>query len=1601
MTLGFTAKAQLNVSISSLDGTSACAPAIIRFEAVVTGNVGAVTYNWDLGNGTISSEPTPGTTYFNAGNYTVTLTVTDASGQTATTQRTNYITILAPPVVNFNADDRDGCFNHRVNFTNLSTAGSGTISKFIWNFGNGSQDSVNFNTSTVYTIVSSYPVTLTVINSNGCRTTRTDTNYINVTEGVLANFVPPAATGCRPPVNVDLQNTSTGPGTLSYAWDFGNSTQSTDRNPTAQYNTGGNYRITLLVTSDQGCFDSISRPVIIPNVNISSSFNAPDTACIGTPVQFENTSRPDPDSTVWIWGDGTRNDRGLNQIHTFRNSGTFNVKIINFFGSCVDSFVRPIVIPDAPQVNFSSNDTVACRVPHTANFSANVPGAVQWTWDFGDGGAALGENVSYTYRNTGNYTVRLTTVDAFGCRAQRFINNFVRIALPRITARNLPDSGCLPFVKTPDVLIETADGLQSARWDFGDGTIINSLTPPTHTYTRAGVYTFKLVITTNAGCTDSLVIPNAIAAGNSPTIAPDFVATPRNACAGETVSFTDLSPNPTEITGWLWEFGDGGRAFEQNPQHRYTDTGRFEVSLTVFSNGCGVTIDKEDYITTFGAVARFNYSVDCFDKRTVRFRDSSLNAATIRWEFGDGTAVDNVANPTHTFASLGSYEVILIATQGICTYADTQTVRLIDERAAFTINPNPLCKGLAVNFSATGSTDANIQRYEWDFGTGRFVPGNRTVLTSFPVTGLFNTRLRITDINGCQDSIAQPLPVGGPRAGLGATNPTGCRGITVNFIDSSRSDGVNPIIQRIWDFGDGTVQTINNPPYQHTYTVPGTYSVKLKIIDAGGCTDSIIFRNFVTASNPRADFTVDSSLSCPGAVVRFINLTNQAGGNINNFQWTFGDGTTSLLSNPTKVYTTTGYFNVKLKIRDRFGCEDSLTRDSIVRIDLPRADFTLSNDFSNCPPLQVDMRFTGSYEQTVRWDFGDGGVADTLFPSYLYNIPGNYRVRLTVTSPGGCRDTLSKPITIKGPFAQFEYTPLGGCDSLTVNFRAFNQSNVDSIIWNFGDGRLVTRDSTVTYTYRIPRDYIPSIFVQDSTKICRVAILGRDTIRVVGFEMGFAADNLVFCDSGFVQFSDTTTIISSARKTSWRWDFGDGNTSSQQNPRHQYRAPGLYTVRLIVGTEFGCEDTLIKPNYVRVVRSPRTDINASALAICEQDSILFRGIETLPDTSALSWSWDFGNGQTSSLQNPPAQRYSVAGNYQVRLITMNSTGCTDTTLQDITIHPIPVVTASADSTICLGQSIQLTAGGTDTYTWLPPNPGLSCTDCATPLATPTVTTTYRVRGASTFGCANTDSVTITVIQPTTVIAPPDDSLCIGQGITLQASGTDVYSWSPATGLNNPSIASPVARPTATTTYTVTGSDFRGCFTSTDTVRIDVFPFPTVDLGPDLTIRAGTTNTTLNATVSGDVVAYRWSPATGLSCSTCATPIAAPRITTTYNLQVTNDGGCISSDAVTIFVVCQNSNLFMPNTFSPNGDGMNDVYYPRGRGIERVRSLKIFNRWGQMVFIRENFNANDPGAGWDGKYRGILSTPDVYVFMIEVFCENESIVTLKGDVMLVR
>jgi gliding motility-associated-like protein len=153
--------------------------------------------------------------------------------------------------------------------------------------------------------------------------------------------------------------------------------------------------------------------------------------------------------------------------------------------------------------------------------------------------------------------------------------------------------------------------------------------------------------------------------------------------------------------------------------------------------------------------------------------------------------------------------------------------------------------------------------------------------------------------------------------------------------------------------------------------------------------------------------------------------------------------------------------------------------------------------------------------------------------------------------------------------------------------------------------------------------------------------------------------------------------------------------------------------------------------------------------------------------------------------------------------------------------------------------------------------------------------------------------------------------------------------------------------------------------------------------------------------SSGISTYTWTPPDGLNCTNCAIPLAKPKFTTTYHVQVTDSNTCSSEADVLVEVVCREENYFVPNTFSPNGDGMNDVFYPRGRGMASVQSMKIYNRWGQLVFDKRNFPANDPTKGWNGKMGGQPVPPDVYVYMIEFVCENAQVVPMKGNVTLIR
>lgn len=1423
--LGVFAQPVANFNATPLSG---CAPLAVSFQDLSTGNPTA--WQWDLGNGTLSNQQNPTTTYFNPGIYTISLTVSNASGSNTIT-RSQYISVADRPAVNFRASDSTGCFPLRVSFTDLSTPGTGVNTSYEWDFGDGAIGT-GPNPFHVYTAVGNYTVTLKVTNSSGCVRVFSKPQYIRVSTGVRVDFTNSLPQNCRPPESINFFNFSTGPGTLTYQWLFGDGGNSTVSNPTHTYLTGGTYTVSLITSSSLGCVDTLTRPALFTIRDVQSAITAPDSICVNIPTTLVNASVPLPISSAWDFADATTSTQ-QDPVKAWTTPGVYTIRLINNYGTCADTATRIIRVNNRPTVNFTANTTASCRAPFTVNFQDLSTPGVSWFWNFGDGGTSTLQNPTHTYTTTGVFTVSLVVTNASGCRDSVRFLNFIRIVPPIVSIIGIPPfEGCIPYTFSPLPNVTTVDGVASYLWDFGDGTT-STLQNPTHVYPNQGTYTIKLFITTNSGCTDSFVVVTGVRVGSLPTV--DFSASPTTQCAGRGIQFTDLS---VPADRWLWEFGDGGISTLQNPSYAYGDTGRFTVSLTAWNNGCSRRVSKAEYITTLPPVARFLSNFNCNNKRQVSFTDRSVLPQSWFWDFGDGTT-STQQNPTHTYASFGTYTVTLTVTNGNCTNTVANSVILINVPPDFNLVQDTVCVNTQAVVFPVGVNPADVATYAWDMGDGATYQGSPAG-HFYTQPGSYTIKLVITDIRGCRDSIAKPnfIRVWGPVANINAAPLIGCRGVTVNFNDLSTTDGTHPIVNWEWTYDDGIIQNSTAPPFRHRYDTSGTFVPRLKITDSYGCVDSVSLSTPIFITDPRAGFTSGDTLVCIGSPVTFTD--NSVGNNL-TYTWDFGNGNTVFTPNPTTTYSADGNYDIRLIVTDVNGCRDTLQRNAYIKVRTVRAAFTASDSISSCLPFEVTFTSTAINVTNISWDFGDGSTSPLPDPVHYFNAVGSYTVTQYATGPGGCIDSVKKVITVYPSTATITYSPLAGCAPLPVNFTVSTPGPV-TYFWDFSDGTTLAGTSpTLTYSYLLPGNFVPKVILEDQTG-CLIPVTGLDTVRVTRSIVKFRASDSLFCNSGTVTFTDST--FSNGTIADYLWSFGDGGTSTLQNPQHTYTAPGLYTVQLIVNTTNGCGDTLTRTAYIKVAPTPVVAIGGNTAA-CVPASFQFTGLLLQSDTSALRWQWDFANGNTAGVQNPPTVAYTSPGNYAVELIVTNSSGCADTVVQNIEVYPLPVVNAG-----------------------------------------------------------------------------PDLTVNIGFPITLSTTGSPV-------------------------------------------------------------------------------VEYRWSPVAGLSCTNCPNPVARPVSTTTYLVQVTDANGCKSQDNLTLFVTCNGVNVFIPNTFSPNNDGSNDVFFPRGTGLFQVQRMAIFNRWGELVFQRTNFAPNDSNAGWNGRVNGKPAISDVYTYIIEIVCNNSEVLPLKGNISLIQ
>ncbi len=1545
-------KAQLNADFTS-NIRSGCAPILVEYSDQSTGN--PTKWSWDLGNGTFSTLQNPSAAYLTPGTYTVKLTVTNASGANTKTV-TNHITVASAPIVNFKANDSGAfCPDKVIQFQNLSTPGTTGGMSCLWDFGDGNT-STQMNPSHKYISAGNYNVTLSVTNDANCSNILTKTSYIQIVPQSTPNFSSTNNSSCSLPLDVNF--TSTSIGAASYLWDFGNGNTSTVANPSNRYTVAGSYTVRLITTSAAGCSDTVTKTSFVNIGNLDASFTtSASTGCTNNKISFSNTSVPGSGNSTWYFGDGT-SATGKDTTHAYNNPGTYTVKLVVKFNNCSDSTTQTITINQGPNIQFSATPTTGCAVPLSTQFTNATTGASSYLWLFGDGNTSTAVNPSHSYSAFGNYTVRLAATGTNGCNDTLTKPSYIKPCRDSMIVTANPASGCIQKSITFNAVMISGLAATSYTWNFGDGTIVSGGATMTHTYTSPGNYNVSVNFTSNQGCAFSSRV-TVMRIGIKPTAS--FTSDVNNICPEKTVTFINNTTGPTPLT-YNWNFGYNTAANTQiNPTHIYNITGTYTVRLIATNNGCSDTAIMPAMITVKDPTAKFGASFNCINRYQVSFIDSSTNANSWSWDFGDGRT-STAQYPVHIYQNFGNYTVTLTVTNAAngCSATKKLTINIADLDARFTVN-NPIACGQSITLN---DISIGAIKRKWEFGDGDTSTLSRAV-HAYKISGNYAVKLIVSDTNSCKDSLVQNIQVTGIKLDIDASDTLAtCPPLTVRFTNNSTGAS-----SYTWSFDNGNTSSAVNPTA--LFTTPDVYLVKIKGRNAFGCTDSITQK--ITVLGPTGTLSYSPLNGCSPVTVQF-SAVNSA--NTQQFTWDMNNGLIQTTTIPSFSYTYTqaGKYLPKLLLRSG-SCIIPFSGTDTIKVDKVEGIFSFTPD-SICQTGNIQFNDTVLFAvnpvTTRDWSFGDGGTSTVHHPSHTYAAPGIYSVRLIIGTSQGCKDTITKQVTI----LQSPNVSAGNDTAICQRQLApvqLQASGAVSYVWTPAGGLSCTGCSNPVASLTATTAYT---VVGTAANGCKDT--NKITITVNANPNVIVSPDTTICDK-------TSAQLHAAGATNYNWS--PITNLSCNNCSNPVASPTIATTYTLIGSSAaGCTDTA----EVTINVNPLPTVNAGIdQSICKLDSAFLKA------TGAINYSWaPAANLSCNNCADPTSfplstTTYTVTGT--------DNNGCSNTDDIVVSLHPDAQINAGAAQDVCAGRSTQLQATGGLSYVWTP-DTYLSCTNCDNPQLTPSTNISYTVYGTDINGCNDSDIVAITVIHKIAVDLGDADSICIGDAAQLMVSGGSDYLWTPSEGLSNAAINNPIASPDTTTFYTVIIKQ-GSCFSDTGLVGVFVSPLPTVNAGIDQTILAGTSvNLFANAT---HTTRYLWEPSESLDCFDCPNPVAMPKGTTKYTVYVSNEFGCKAQDDVILSVKCDNSIFFMANTFTPNADGNNDRFYPQGKGIASVERFRIYSRWGEIVYDAQHIPPNNELYGWDGLYKNEQMKPDVFVYILDATCDTGEPMQIKGDVSLMR
>jgi len=673
------------------------------------------------------------------------------------------------------------------------------------------------------------------------------------------------------------------------------------------------------------------------------------------------------------------------------------------------------------------------------------------------------------------------------------------------------------------------------------------------------------------------------------------------------VEFVDTSLGSKPMT-WEWDFGDGVTSTEQNPSHTYLNRGTYTVKLTV-KNAYGTsTAIKTDYIT-IGMPPRAAFignPTSGGTPLTVAFTDQSTGQVTQwTWDFGDGQR-SNEQNPVHTYWTAGTYNVILTVSNeyGISDATRNQYITVSGDLAAkFTADPSSGKAPLAVRFTdrSTGSPTA----WSWDFGDG-ITSTEQDPTHTFSTAGSYDVKLTIT--RGTETSSAtEKVNAGGvPNTDFVGEplqlNPDE----NVRFTDKS----TNAPTAWTWDFGDTAASTSQNPT--HAYQVKGIYTVSLTTRNENGRDTETKVAYINVGMPPKADFYPVTTPYAQYSVPKTVKFIDQSSYLPTSWAWDFGDGESSTEQDPTHIYMKEGTYTVTLTVKNNFGSDTVVKKDLITVGGGAAVDFVADKTTVGVGRVVTFTDLSTSNPTTWVWDFGDGTTGTGPNPDHVYRTTGVYDVTLTASNPYLTNTrTKNQYITVLSiPRADFVADRTKGGAPMAVAFTDKSSNAPTAWKWDFGDGAS-SAEQNPTHTYTTLGVYTVTLTASNKD--------GSDTTSKANYIVTtlapvaeFKADRQVGKAPFIVEFTD----LSSNSPTSWSWDFGDGTSSTEQNPRHIYLYEGAYDVSLTVTNQYG-SDTMAKTGTTAAVTAaPVTTTAAPAIAATQAPAAPVATATAKPTTQA-------------------------------------------------------------------------------------------------------------------------------------------------------------------------------------------------------------------------------------------------------------------------------------------------------------------------------------------------------------------------------------------------